>query len=67
MKRLFIVSLIAFFPLGIIGRAGERASLRRAVDYYYLSIFILIIFLFFLAVFTYSRGGNFIKATGTFY
>jgi len=67
LKHLFIVAVIGFFPLAVMGRVQQRDFLRRAVSLYYTSVIILIIFLCLLAFYTYDRGGNFIKATGTFY
>ena len=67
LNRLFIVSVIACFPLAIMGRLRERTSPRGAIRLYYSAIIIFIIFLCLLAFYTYYRGGNFIKPIGTFY
>ncbi len=67
LNRLFIVSVIACFPLAIMGKLRERSSPRTAIRFYYSAIIVFIIFLCLLALYTYSRGGNFIKVIGTFY
>ena len=67
LRRLSIVAMICFFPLAIIGIMKEKRSPRAAIKYYYASILFFLIFLFFLAFYTYSQGGSFIKPMGTFY
>ena len=67
LNRLFIVSVIAFFPLALIGKLREKTSPSAAIRFYYSAIIVFIIFLCLLAFYTYSRGGNFIKPIGTFY
>ena len=67
MKRLFIVSCVCFFPLALAGRAKIKTSPRTALRYYRAAILIFIVFLVFLALYTFVRGGNFIKPMGTFY
>ncbi len=67
LKRLSRVALFCFFPLAIIGMQKQKSSPRKAIKFYYLSILIFIIFLCFLSFYTYSKGGTFIKAIGTFY
>ena len=67
LRRLSIVAMICFFPLAIIGIMKEKATPRTAILYYYISILIFLGFLFCLAFYTYSQGGNFIKPMGTFY
>ena len=67
LRRLSIAAMICFFPLAIAGLVQEKKSLRLAIRLYYASVFIFIIFLCFLALYTYIRGGNFIRPLGTFY
>ena len=67
LKRLAIVAFICFFPLAIIGMIQPRSSPQVAIKLYYASVYIFIIFLGFLAFYTYFEGGNFIKPIGTFY
>jgi hypothetical protein len=67
LNRLFIVSCVCFFPLAILGRMKVKTSPRTAIRYYRASIMVFIIFLFFLAFYTYQQGGNFVKPMGTFY
>ena len=67
VKRLSIIAFICFFPLAIIGMIKAKTSSRSAIKLYYSSILVFIIFLCFLALYTYSKGGNFIKPMGTFY
>ena len=67
LRRLSIVAFICFFPVAIIGMVKQRSSPQDAVKYYYASVLIMTVFLVCLALYTYSRGGNFIKPIGTFY
>lgn len=67
LRRLSIVAFICFFPLAIAGMVKQRSSPQTAVKLYYASILIMAFFLVCLAVYTYYRGGNFIKPLGTFY
>jgi hypothetical protein len=67
LKRLSIVAFICFFPLAIIGMLKERSDPQAAIRLYYISVYIFIVFLAFLALYTYFEGGNFIKPMGTFY
>ena len=67
IKRLSIVAFICFFPLAIVGMARQKSSPESAIKLYKMSIIIMVIFLFFLAFYTYDRGGNFIKPMGTFF
>ena len=67
LRRLQIVAMISFFPLAIIGLLAQKRSLKTALILYYSSIIIFTFFLMFLAVYTYTRGGNFIPPLGTFY
>ncbi|MCW3125282.1 MAG: hypothetical protein JWO03_940 [Bacteroidetes bacterium] len=67
LQRLKIVALVAFFPLAVLGMIREKTSLKTALRLYYISIFIFCIFMMLLALYTFTRGGNFIKPLGTFY
>ena len=67
LRRLSIVALICFFPLAIIGMLKQRSSPQTALKLYYASIMILVVFLVCLSIYTYGRGGNFIRPLGTFY
>lgn len=67
LRRLRIVALVSFFPLALVGLIKEKKSLRSALILYYISILIFCVFLIFLALYTYTRGGNFIAPLGTFY
>jgi hypothetical protein len=67
LKRISIVALICFFPLAIVGMARQRTSPESALRLYKICIVVMVIFLFFLAFYTYDRGGNFVKPMGTFY
>ena len=67
LRRLSIVAFVCFFPLEIIGLMREKRSPRSAIQCYYVSILLFILFLGCLAFYTYTQGGNFIKPMGTFY
>jgi hypothetical protein len=67
LRRLQIVALVSFFPLAIMGMIRQKDSLRAALRLYYTAILIFTVFLMLLAVYTYTRGGNFIPPIGTFY
>lgn len=67
MNRLFIVSLICFFPMAILGRMKEKTAPEEALKYYRASIMVFTVFLVCLAMYVYQQGGNFVKPMGTFY
>lgn len=67
VNRLFIVAIVCFFPLAIAGRMQEKTSLHKALRAYQAAIFLFSVFLICLAIYTYGKGGNFIKPMGTFY
>lgn len=67
LKRLSIVAFICFFPLAIAGMLQVKTNPRKAIKYYYISILIFLVFWCFMALYTYGRGGNFIKPIGSFY
>jgi hypothetical protein len=66
-RRISIVAMVCFFPLAIVGLMREKTNPQSAIRLYQWSIMIMAIFLFFLAFYTYDRGGNFVKPMGTFY
>lgn len=67
VRRLRIIALLSFFPLALIGVAREKKAAHTAIRYYYAAILAFGIFIIGLAVYTYTRGGNFIPVLGTFY
>ena len=67
LRRLQMVALVSFLPLAVIGAWKQRKALKESITLYYISILIFCAFLMCLAVYTYTKGGNFIPPMGTFY
>ncbi|MBS1596035.1 MAG: hypothetical protein JST90_17115 [Bacteroidetes bacterium] len=67
VHRLRVVAICCCFPLAIIGLTQEKKAAHTAIRWYYTAILAFSIFLIGLAIYTYTRGGNFIPVLGTFY
>ncbi|MBS1685584.1 MAG: hypothetical protein JSS76_12560 [Bacteroidetes bacterium] len=67
VHRLRITAICCFFPLALIGLGKEKKAAHTAIRYYYSAILAFGVFMVGLAVYTYTRGGNFIPVLGTFY
>ena len=67
LYRLSILALICCLPLGIIGMTKINLNKRSAIVFFYYSLYVFLVFLCALAVYTYGRGGNFIAPIGSFY
>lgn len=67
VRRLRIIALLCFFPLALIGVYREGEAAHTALRYYYAAILTFGLLMIGLAIYTYTRGGNFIPVLGTFY
>jgi hypothetical protein len=66
-KRLSTLAMFCFLPLALMAKARGQTSPAAAARLYYICIYGFLIFLWFLALYTYWQGGSFIKIMGTFY
>ena len=67
LHRLSILALICCLPLGIIGMTQININKRGAIVFFYYSLYVFLLFLCALAIYTYGKGGHFITPMGTFY
>jgi TRAP-type mannitol/chloroaromatic compound transport system permease small subunit len=67
LYRLSILALICCLPLAIAGMMRMTIDKRTAIVFFKISVYFFMAFLCLLAVYTYGKGGHFIKPMGTFY